>query len=245
MHPPRSSSNGLYAIVCLGLLALCGFKFYQDHFKQQKRWQTPSRAIEPLYTALFSDLNKDNPVNLVPQIKAIRERILDHRATAAEGHGAYDLAAKLLEGMVVAGEERTQALESLLKTAAQPRGRLDSKHSTTSTNDHFLAIQVQRRTESLRRRKPALDSLFAQLRTAEREGNAKVPQIPLSESHGTEAIAPALVKVAAQTRNNPLERKAYDRRTVSPWRRAYNDRNGYQPYPYGYQPVPAPNPYSE
>lgn len=249
MDTPRSSSNGLLVIVCLGLLALCGYKVYQDRLERERlanmppppkpRPATPappreqtitvSRVIEPLYVDLFSDLNKDNPVDLVPQMTIARERILDKQAAAAKDKQAvYDLGTKLLDGMISAAEERTQALEALLKAASQPRAALDGGQSMTSSHQHFVAAHLRRGTESLKRRKNPLDTHFAQLRTAEREWNTRLPKNSPQEAYDMANIPPAIITVDVEARQNPLEQKAYDqRRAVYPWRRIYYDQYGY------------------
>lgn len=191
-----------------------------------------SRVIEPIYFDLFSDLNKDAPYDLVPKITVARERILDKESeAAADKKSVYTLAVKLLDGMVAAGDDRTEALEVLLKTAAQPRAALETERTVNSSNQHFLASQLRRGTEGLKKRKPALDALFAQLRNAERDWNSRLPKNALPENYDMGNVPSALISVEADARQNPLEQKAYDqRRSVYPWRRAYYDQYGYPRY---------------
>ncbi|HET6409879.1 MAG TPA: hypothetical protein VFG14_18460 [Chthoniobacteraceae bacterium] len=245
MDAPRSSSNGFLTIVCVGILALCGYKLYHD--KQEKDRQsnqpvpiksarkvpetmiTVSQLIEPHYVELFSDLNRNNPVDLVPLLTISKERILDFRARSNEPKQAvFDHAAKLLDGMIVAAEERTQALESVLKTAARSRSTLDAPQATVTSNDLFLGTQTKRLVESLQRKKPALDTQFAALRTAEREWNSKLPPHAWADKYNIPNWPSAIITVEADARNNPLEKKAYDqRRSVYSWRQDYYDRYGY------------------
>lgn len=249
MDTPRSSSNGIIAVVCVTLLGLCGYKVYQDHLERERLAKLPppstprpkatpkpvvysiavSRLIEPIYFDLFSELNKDDPYDLVPKMTIARERILDKEAEAEQSKKpVYTIAAKLLDGMIPAGEERTEALEVLLKTAAQPRASLETDRTVSSSNQHFFASQLRRVTESLRKRKPALDTLFSQLRNAEREWNTRLPKDAVPEIYDVGNIPSALITVEAQARQNPLEQKAYDqKRAVYPWRRTYYDQYGY------------------
>jgi hypothetical protein len=186
---------------------------------------------EPRYIQLFSDLNKHNPIDLVPTLTIARERILDkHVAAPKEKQAVYDLAIKVLDGMIAGGEERTQALESLLKTAAHPIAALDTTRSMTSMNQLFPDAQTKRRKESLMRKKPALDTSFAQLRTAERQWNSQLPTNSRPETYRD--IPVAVITVDADTRANPLEQKAYDQRSVYSWRTSYYNQYG---YPRGYQ----------
>jgi hypothetical protein len=256
MDAPRSSSNGILTIVCLGILALCGYKLYQDHLERERlaelsriakstpRPATPratppppkpieyaitaSRQIEPYYIQLFADLDRNNPIDLVPPITIVRERVLDKHATASkEKQVVYEFATKLLDGMTAAAEERTQALESLLKTAAQPRTALDASRNTGTSNQIFLEAQTKRLREALMRRKPAVDNLFAQLRNAERQWNIRLPNDSPLEMYDIGAFAPAIITADVETRSNPLEQRAYDRRTIYPWRRSYYEQYGY------------------
>jgi len=257
MDTPRSSTNGILIIVCLGILGLCGYKLYQDHLERERLARIPvvakatprpitprpatpapkpikyaitaSRLIEPHYIQLFSNLSRENPIDLVPMLTIIRERILDkHAAAPKEKQLIYELATKVLDAMIAGGEERTQALESLLKTAAQPAGSLESKLSSSTSTQHFLEIQTKRLSESLMRRKPAVENLLAQLRNAERQWNSRLPNDSFSETYDVTAFPPAIITVDAEVRSNPLEQKAYDkRRAIYSWRRSYYDRYGY------------------
>jgi hypothetical protein len=257
METPQPSSNGFLTVVCLGILALCGYKLYQDHLERERLAQmsrvakatprpatprpttpppkpieyaiTASRLIEPHYVQLFSDLNRENPIDLVPTISIVRERVLDKHVTAPkEKQVVYELATKVLDGMIASAEERTQALESLLKTAAQPRGALESTNNKNTSNQLFLETQTKRLKESLMRKKPAVDNLFAQLRNAERLWNSRLPNDSLPETYDIAAIPPALITVDVENRSNPLEKRAYDqRRAIYPWRRSYYEQYGY------------------
>jgi hypothetical protein len=248
MNTPRSSSNGFLAIVCLGILAICGYKVYQDRLERERlaniKPQTPrkptehaitaSRLIEPHYVELFTDLNKDKPMDLVPAMTITRERIVDkHVGADGDKKAVYDLATKVLDAMIAAGEERTQALEAILKTDAQPRAALETGRTLNTSNQLFLESQTKRFTESLKRKKPSVDNLFSKLRTAERDWNARLPKDSPPEIYEIPQLPPALITVDANvTRENPLEQKAFNqRRAIYPWRRTYYDRYG---YPRGY-----------
>jgi hypothetical protein len=250
MNTPRSSSNGFLAIVCLGILAICGYKVYQDRLERERlAGITPApaptqrkpiehaiavtRVIEPHYVDLFADLNKDRPMDLVPVMTITRERIRDkHAAAEGDKKAVYDLAVKVLDAMISAGEERTQALESILKADAQPRTALETGRTVNTSNQLFLNSQIKRSSESLKRRKPSVENLFAQLRTAERNWNTHLPKNAPLEIYEIPSISHPVITVEANTRDNSLEQKAYgQRRAVYPWRRTYYDRYG---YPQGY-----------
>ena len=175
-----------------------------------------SGLIEPFYAELFSELNRDNPVDVVPSLTIVRERILDKQSgREADRQAVYSLAVKLIDGMIDAGEERTQALETLLRLAAQPRAALESDR-TASSKQLFLDTQTRRSMESLKRRKPPLDPLFTQLRTAENNWNSRLSKSALTEQLGLSGLPPAIVTLdEGLTRQNPLEQKAYDQHRVT------------------------------
>jgi hypothetical protein len=232
MDTPRSSSAALITIISLGILAVCGYKLYLGRQKLTPSAKPEPREyavkattlLEPWYEKLFSDFNLENPTDLVPVLTILRERIQDKRAGAEKDKQVlYDRAVELMDGMISGAEERTQALEALLKTAAQPRTTLETTRSMSSSNDHFLAAQMKRSMESLKRRKPALDNLFAQMSRAERDWNAHLPKNAAPESYKFPGIVP-VITVDSEPRRNPLEQKAYDQRK---WRRTYYDQNGY------------------
>src|SRR4029434_1319805 len=118
-------------------------------------------------------------------------------------------------------EERTQALEALLKSAGLPRTSLDAATTTNTSNQHFLDNQAKRLREALNRRKPAVDNSFAQLRAAERKWNAALPTDSQPETYDLGTLPPAIITVEVDARRNPLENRAYDQRTIYPWRRSY------------------------
>lgn len=211
---------------------------YQDHKRDQNVVvpQKPAekaigitRVIEPYYVDLFSDLNVEYPVDLVPVLTIARERLLDRHATAdKERKAIYELGAKLLEGMKDVAEQRTQLLEALLKSAARPNSTLETTQPMNSSGQHFLAGQARRSNEALKRRRQPLDSLFIQLRTAEREWNARLPENARQETYNFKGLPYAVITVQAEARQNPLEQRAYDqKRAVYPWRSSYYDQYGY------------------
>jgi hypothetical protein len=187
-----------------------------------------SRVIEPLYTELFSDLNQSQPADLVPPLEVTRERILDKKThVEAEKQPAYDAAIRLLTAMAAVGEERTKTLQAMLQ-AAQAKASLEGTNSMTRSGAFFAQGVVKRWDEERKRRKPALDQIFAQLRNAEREWNKRAGEHALVENYDLPALAPLYITTEQVAASNPLDRRAYDqRRVIYPWRTIYYDRYGY------------------
>jgi len=220
MDTPRTSSNGLIVVISLGLLALCGYKLYRG-------WHTPpteyaivvTRQIEANYSELFSDLDVARPLDLVPRIEITRDQVLSKRLNASkEKQAVYDEALRLLKAMMETAQERTQSLETLLKTAAQPRGTLETSPAMTSSSQHFFALQLRRGNESLQKQKPGMDRLFAQVRASEREWNARLPDGTPEETYNFQRPRSNLIRVNTASRQNPLDHEAYDkRRAIVPW----------------------------
>jgi hypothetical protein len=241
MDNSRSSSNsGIYLIVILIILAVCGYKWYQDKQRAaagsgvmaKQSIVAVSQRIEPTYDLLFSELNKDKPLDLVPTLTIMRARVVDKQSRAAaerERQDAYNAAIKLIDGMIVVAEERTQALGELMKIAAQPPKALENYRMEPS-NQHFLESQKRRSTESIKRKKPGLDTLFSQLQTAEKAWNAHQPSSALTEKYNFPTRPPVITLDYQLARQNPLEQQAYGQTRIQPsWRQQYYDENGFRP----------------
>jgi hypothetical protein len=182
MDTPRSSSNGFFALVCIGILAICGYKFYHDRPTPQKI--AVSRLVEPDYKRLFSEFDLNYPMDYVPKLSIARDRIHEKQKQADKDKQAvYGMAITLLDGMIDAGEERTQAMEAILRSAAKPRSSLDAGRAVHPASDLFLQSEMRRSYEALRRRKPALDKLLAQYQNAENQWNARLPERSLWEKY--------------------------------------------------------------
>jgi hypothetical protein len=160
MDKSRSSSNsGIYLIVILIILAVCGYKWYQDKQRAaagsgvmaKESIVAVSQRIEPTYNLLFSELNKDKPLDLVPTLTIMRARVVDKQSRGAaekERQDAYNVAIKLIDGMIVVAEERTQALGELMKIAAQPPKALENYRMEPPANTSWSRRNVGRRNQS-------------------------------------------------------------------------------------------------
>ena len=249
MDTPRASSNGLLTVVCVALLGLCGYKVYQDRLESERQANlaaiTPkpkaspkppiekavaiAHTLESFYVQLFADLNKEYPVDLVPQLTILRERIRDRQMEASKEKAAVYLAGiKLMDSLISAAEDRTDALEELLKVTAQPRPSLESGTTVNSSTQHFVSMKLRRFSESQKRKKAVVDALFAQLRNSEREWNSQLAKNSPPEFYDLTNIPAAIITVDTEVRANPLEKRAYDRRS---WRYSYYDRYGYPRVP--------------
>lgn len=229
MYIPHPPFNGLFATVLLGMVAFCGNAHAQapaapapapapaapapasPDSSVPERPVGLSAVLEPYYQHLFSELKTDYPADLVPPLTLARERLLDKSTkVVAEKKAVYDLGLKLLDNMKAVAEERTQSLMALLKAAARPSSSLDTAKSTASTNEHFLKLQLQKANDSLKRKKPALDAMFTQLKTAERAWNARFPEGTRAENYNFKALSyPIISKEAGY-----------------PWRSNYYQRYG-------------------
>jgi hypothetical protein len=233
MSTPRSSSTGFYVIVCLALLAVCGYKVYHDGQANLFRTEyaiAVTRVIEPIYADLFSELNVHNPIDLIPRMTATRELILDKQSGAnVNKRTVYGTAIKLLDGMIVAGEERAVALEALLKTSKQPRA-LETQRTMTSAGQVFVDAQKRRSMDALMLRKQGLDKLLVQVRREERDWNAGLPKNLLPEQYDLSHVPRSFVRVDAPMANqNSLDQKSYNQRGMSMRKRyeQYGDQGGY------------------
>ena len=189
-----------------------------------------SRSIEPLYAQLFADLDRNSPVDFVPPLELVRERILDQKGPANPGQQVvYDAGTKLVSGMIDTAEERTNALRAILEAASRPQASLDGKGALTSTNAFFAQTAIRRWDDEKRKRKPILDQLFGRLRNAEREWNQRLPSSAPADSYDPPSISAVLITVDPSTPAvSSLERGAHGRqRVVYPWRRTYYDQYGY------------------
>ena len=228
----------LLAFVVLIAAAAWAYHMHRSTVKVPAPVATPSpravaisRKLEPSYQALFSDLNRDSPADLVPPLEITRERILDKKThVEPQKQPVYDAAAALVSAMIIVGEERTKALQELLKATAQSKASLETA-TTANRSSAFFAQGITRRWDDERkRRKPAVDQLFARLRDAERGWNQHVPPNARADSFDSVNVAQVDVTIDPATTEprNALERGAYDqRRVVYPWRRSYYDRYGY------------------
>ncbi|RYD63805.1 MAG: hypothetical protein EOP84_33310 [Verrucomicrobiaceae bacterium] len=188
-----------------------------------------SRVLEPHYRDLFSSLDQHRPEDLVPPLEITKERILDMQTHAEpEKQVVYSRGITLLNGMIALAEERTKTLEAMLKTAAG-RSSLDSPNAVSTSTSFFTQTTIKRWEEEKARHKARLDQLFTALRTAERDWNKRAGKNALVERYDLPTdSAPVLVTVDhVAPPANPLERKAYDQRRVTPWRSSYYDRYGY------------------
>lgn len=221
MYPPRPSFNGLFVTALLGMVAFCGNAHGQapaaPAAPADPTASVPDRpiglsaAFEPYYKQLFEEVKMDYPADLVPPLTLARERLLDKSTKVdAQKKAVYDIGLKLLDNMKVVAEERSQALIGLLKAAARPTSSLDTAKSTASTNEHFLNLQLQRANDGLKRRKPAVDAMFAQLKTAEQTWNARFPEGTRAENYNFKGLSsPIITKEAGY-----------------PWRTNYYQRYG-------------------
>ncbi|MHA3771358.1 hypothetical protein ACXR0O_07465 [Verrucomicrobiota bacterium sgz303538] len=250
----------IVTLFAVGALVFAGYKLHTDQVKSaadqaaaaarsealregsRKKTSKPgpldavalSRVIEPLYKDLISPLDQNHPADLVPQLQITRERILDIQAHAeGEKKSVYAQSVTLIETMIAFAEERTKALESLIR-AAKGKSSLDSPTATSSSSAFFAQTSIKRWEDEKSRRKPALDQLFAQLRNTEREWNKRVGKDAAVERYDLPDNTPVYVNIDAPvTAPNPLERRAYDQRRTGTysntysWRRAYYDRYGY------------------
>lgn len=235
MYTPRPPFNGLFATVLLGFATFCG----NAHAQAPAAPATPaapttpaptesaterpiglSAVFERYYQDLFSELKTDNPADLVPPLALARDRLLDKSAKVnTEKKAVYDLGIKLLDNMRAVAEERTQYLVALLKTAARPSASLESAKSTSTSNQHFLTLQIQKSNDALKRKKPALDAMFAQLKTAERTWNARFPDGMRAESYNFKGLWYPMIE--------GLDQKASNQNPANyPWRSAYYQRYG-------------------
>lgn len=242
----------IVTLLAVGALVFAGYKLHTDQVKsaadqaaaaaRSEALQTKtsksgvlnavalSRAIEPLYKDLISPLDQTHPADLVPQLQITRERILDVQAHAEEEkRSVYAQGVTLIDAMIACAEERTKALESLVR-AAKGKSSLDSPTATSSSSAFFAQTSIKRWEDEKSRRKPALDQLFTQLRNTEREWNKRVGKDARVERYDLPDNTPVYVNIDAPvTAPNPLERRAYDQRQtgIYSWRRAYYDRYGY------------------
>jgi hypothetical protein len=189
-----------------------------------------SRGLESLYNEVFADLNRQQPVDLVPPLQMTREHILDAKVRADPGmQSVYDLGEKVTASMVDVAEERTKALQSLLEATVRPQAALDGKNATTTTNGFFAQTATRRWDDERRRRKANVDALMAALRNAERNWNQRLPADAPADSYDAPPHQQVLITVEAAPRSNPLEREAYNqRRATYPWRTVYYDQYGYR-----------------
>lgn len=223
MYTPHPLFNGLFATVLLSLVTFCGDAPGQAPTAPPASPETPqvasvperpiglSAVFETYYQRLFSEVKIDDPADLVPPLTLARERLLDKSTKVdAQKKAVYDLGIKLLDNMKVVAEERTQSLIGLLKTAARPASSLETTKSTGSTNEHFLNLQLQRANDGLKRKKPALDAMFTQLKTAERAWNTRFPEGTRAENYNFKGLfSPLITKEAGY-----------------PWRTNYYQRYG-------------------
>ncbi len=187
-----------------------------------------SRNLEKSYTDLLADLNQANPVDLVPTLSVIRERLRDKRIQVeAARQPIYDAGDALLVAMIDTGEERTSALQSLLQ-AAERKNVLEKQGSLTSTAAFFAQGAVKKWADERSRRKPGLDQLMGQLRQMEREWNQRTTAASGVDSFDSPNIPAARITVDATVSANSLERGAYNQ--DRPWRRYYYDSTGYRYY---------------
>lgn len=186
-----------------------------------------SRLIESQMVDLIGPLDQRNPVDLVPPLQILKERVIDKKLHADKRKlPVYDQAVKTLDVMISIADERTTALDNVLRVAARPASTLDSGNSITSSNGFFLEGAIKRWESNRAQRKAVLDQAMAQLRTAERDWNKIAGENAFPEDYDFGSLPPVLVKVeAAEARPNPLERGAYNqRRQTFTWRRAYYDQ---------------------
>jgi hypothetical protein len=184
-----------------------------------------SRMLENWYTALFSNLNQSSPQDLVPPLTVARERLLDSKALVEPAkHGIYDAAVNLLNRMIAIAEERTNALETIATTEANPRSSLDSKHTVVASRTFFSTSALRRWDEVRKQTKPPLDQLFTSLRNLERAWNQKAgPDAPV-DSYDLGSLAPVLVTAETPVSTSSLQKGAYGQNR--PWRRGYYSRYG-------------------
>ena len=235
----------LLVLLAIGCLAVGAYKIHSDRVKDaaelaaiearaaQPRGQAVglTKVIEPFYNELFSDLNQNDPADLVPPLETVRERILDKQTHAeAEKQPIYDLAIRLLTAMAAVGEERTKTLQSLLQ-AAQTKASLEGQNSMTRSGAFFAQSVAKRWDDERRRRKPPLDQMFAQLRSAEREWNKRLGEDAKVENYKVPRRAPVYITADQVAPANPLDRNAYNQqRVVYPWRATYYSQYGYPTY---------------
>lgn len=188
-----------------------------------------SRSLEPMYADLFADLDRTMPLDLVPPLEIVRERILDKKVLVEPAKRAvYDLGNDLAVAMIDVAEERTKALRSLLETTARGKSSLDTTHSTTTTGAFFAQSAVKRWDEERRRRRSQTDQLFVRVRNAEREWNQRLPTDAAVDSFDPPTISPPTITVDFPTGSaSSLEIGTYGRSTNYSWRRSYYNQSGY------------------
>lgn len=253
----------LLAVVAVALSVLVIYTVHQDRVREAAKdaaveadararsealkWKRPtpppkrptavaiSRVLEPKLLDLFSPLDQENAVDLVPPLQITKERILDKRQhVEAAKYTVYDSAVRAIDLMLAAAEERTGTLDAILRIAARAPSPLDGRNSGTSSNTFFLQTTVKRWESAKAPRKAAIDQAFGQLRSAEREWNKVVGESAQVEDYDVAALPPVIMKVEQPIAgSNPLERTAYDRRASFTWRRSYyNQYNPGSTYSY-------------
>lgn len=243
--------KNLVTLVALVVIAFCIHKFHNENVKEaaekaaaearadalrsipKKVKPAPrqavaiSKMIEPWYLSLFSDLNRNKPEDLVPPLTIAKERVLDSKSMVErEKHPIYDMGVKVLSSMIDAAEERTKAIEAMMQAAANDKSSLDSENTISASKSFFAQSTMRRWEDEKRRRKVAIDQLFAQLRSAERVWNSTIGKDAVADSYDLAGLVPVLVSVDNKiVGGSSLEKGAYNQtRTMYPWRRTYYDQ---------------------
>ena len=181
-------------LVTLLVFGALGF-FAYNNFLNRKQAVAPSHVIEPFYGELFGPLSAVQPSDLVPPLKLLKERILAKQASAEpEKRALYDKTIALLNGMIPLAQERTKALEAVVK-GAKTKASLDSPYAPTSTTAFFARTTSQQWEQLKARQKPILDQMLIQLRTAENELNKRVGPKAEVEGYNLPEYTPVAVTV--------------------------------------------------
>jgi hypothetical protein len=223
----------LLAVAVIALSAIIIHRVYQDRLREQAP-KAPanttkpilvSEKLEPTYADLVGEVSSDRPYDLVPPIHVMKERIEDKKAKSTGAAVAlYGKAVELATAMEDVAEERTRVLTSMVNHVSRGQGPLDSPQG--SKTGEFFAQSVKSRWDAeLRRRKPALEQLFASLRSQEREWNKAANNRLQSEDSDIPTFVPPTITANPSVNANPLEKGAYGRNY--PWRRRYYEQYGY------------------
>jgi len=176
--------------------------------------------LQPQRDVLASPITTRRPLDLVPPLTFFREKILDHQTRApAEKKPVYDTALEVVDEMLKVANERTQALQALIKGTRQMPGSLDAREADMrKTNAFFGQTVVKRWDDRSKVLMPKVDQLLLKLRDVEMTWNHSLQGSVPMESWETPNFNRSLVRMD-DDEEGTLERGAYDqRRNVIPRR---------------------------
>lgn len=216
----------LLALVAVVLSLLVAYQMHRDRLgSAQKQAEAEvevvpkkqlSEYLEPYRAEVHAPLNEQRPVDLVPGLQLLKNKVASKRDTGdVSKRKIVEAGLVAIDRMLVAAEHRTQILRQIVQQSARPTSSLERSDSENSASAFFKENTIRRANVGKPQRDAAIEQAFAQLRRVESDVISTFGDEAARDDYSHRRVATAFIGGGTEKGvGNPLKRAAYDQRQV-------------------------------